>query len=84
MGYFPNNDAGDFYVAKYCSRCANFRDNGSGSEGCAVLDLHFIYNYDECNKPNSFLHFLIPRDGIENKECAMFLAPQSNSEQGEG
>ncbi len=73
MAYFANGTEGIMYEEEYCFKCINYRDNGSGSEGCPILDLHFIRNYDECNKKDSFLHFLIPRKGIENEQCSMFI-----------
>ncbi len=65
MGYFSNGTEGSMYEAEYCENCLHY-------EGCAVLEAHMIYNYDECNK-KSILHILIPRDGIENKKCRMFV-----------
>ena len=71
MGYFSNGTEGEMYEAEYCDRCVHQKvDDG----GCAVMMLHLIHNYDECNKPNSFLHVLIPRekDGVRNEQCKMF------------
>lgn len=71
MGYFPNGESGRDYEAQYCDRCVHQKpDDG----GCSVFLLHLLHNYEECNKPGSFLHTLIPRDGIENKQCTMFHA----------
>lgn len=41
--------------------------------------LHLMHNYQECNKPESFLHVLIPRskDKLGNEQCAMFLGKAS-------
>lgn len=69
MGYFPNGDAGDWYEATYCSRCVHDKQ----STMCPVMALHMQHNYEECNKPDSFLHFLIPRSGVENERCRMFV-----------
>lgn len=71
MGYFSNGTEGEIYEGDYCSRCVHQKiDDG----GCAVWFLHMLHNYDECNKPNSFLHSLIPlvKDGIGNEQCLMF------------
>jgi len=54
------------YEEKYCAKCAH-------EEGCAVWAAHFIHNYDECNNDESILHMLIPREGIYNGKCHMFL-----------
>lgn len=71
MGYFPNGTAGESYHEEYCSKCLHDQQEG----GCPIWFLHGLHNYDECNKPESFLHVLIPRskDGIGNRECSMFL-----------
>jgi len=68
MGYFSNGQEADSYLAKYCDRCVH-------SLNCEVWDLHFDFNYEECNKPDSFLHRLIPRsdDRLDNKKCSMFV-----------
>lgn len=77
MGYFSNGEAGMYYEEEYCVKCVNWRDNGSGSEGCPILDLHSLWNYDavgknkDSTKEAALSHF-IPRKGIENCECKMF------------
>jgi len=73
MGYFSNGDAGEAYEAAYCARCIHGPKRTD--KLCAVWALHFMHNYDECNKPESFLHVLIPRSGdrLGNEECAMFI-----------
>ena len=71
MGYFPNGTAGMLYEDAYCSRCVHQKpDDG----GCMVMLLHLLHNYEECNKADSFLHLLIPREGHENGQCKMFHA----------
>jgi len=79
MGYFPNGTSGEMYEEEYCYQCVNWRDLADGrGPGCPVMDLHLFYNYAECNKPDSFLHQLIPRDeeGF-NLECSMFIAKET-------
>ena len=72
MGYFPNGTSALIYQEQFCARCANAE---ADYDGCAIMDAHMIYNYDECNKPDSILHMLIPRvEGGENGECNMFRA----------
>ena len=67
MGYFANSTEGETYQADYCGRCVH-------SGKCAVLQAHWLYNYDECNKPDSILHLLIPLDAEGyNEECKMFF-----------
>ncbi len=65
MGYFSNGSEGHAYAAQWCARCVH-------EEGCTVWSLHLLHNYDECNKPESMLHDLIPREGIRNGRCVMF------------
>ena len=65
MGYFSNLAEGLDYESQYCCRCIH-------SGGCAVLEAHFLYNYQECNNKDSILHILIPRNGLDNVECRMF------------
>ena len=77
MGYFSNGTEGECYFEDYCSKCVH---NGDGDGPmCPVWLLHLEFNYDECNKPESFLHRLIPRTegGLSNGECKMFLAAPS-------
>src|SRR4051812_14099639 len=82
MGYFANGTSGDFYQAHYCERCVNWRDNGSGSEGCPIIDLHLMWNYDAIGKDAdktkaAALEHFIPIEGVDNGECSMFqMTPQ--------
>ncbi len=73
MGYFANGTAGMLYFEQYCSRCKWDKD-----QSCPIWLAHLIHNYEECNKPDSTLHMLIPRrpDG-ENAECFFFEPPPS-------
>lgn len=75
MGYFSNGCEGDAYERKYCDRCIH-QDGPDGDSGCAVWLAHLMHNYDECNKPNSILHSLIPRSKFGNAKCRMFIAKQ--------
>ena len=70
MGYFSNGSEGMEYTAHYCDRCVHF----SEEYGCPVWAAHELWNYDECNKPDSILHKLIPLsdDGLDNKQCTFF------------
>ncbi len=75
MAYFPSGSAGADYEEQYCSRCIHDGDE----RGCAVMLAHNFYNYDDCNKPESILHLLIPRseNGLGNEQCRMFhLKPE--------
>lgn len=72
MGYFSNGCEGDSYEARYCSNCVH-QNGPDGKTGCAVWLAHMLKNYDECNNKESILHTLIPRKGIVNLKCLMFL-----------
>lgn len=67
MAYFSNGTEGMMYEERYCSRCVHNFD-------CPVWDAHLLFNYTECNNPESILHMLIPRskDGLSNEQCRMF------------
>lgn len=72
MGYFSNGSEGHDYEDRYCSRCVHY-------ENCAILNAHFLYNYAECNNPESILHMLIPRtkNGLGNGQCKLFYEGES-------
>lgn len=85
MAYFPNGTAGMIYEEQYCSGCVNNKDNGSGSVGCFIMDLHSLWNYDACNgeeapkdsvKHTQWLaleHFIpTTKDGLGAEQCRMF------------
>ena len=77
MAYFANGTESESYYAEYCAKCVHDQDAAKG-HGCHVWLLHLLHNYAECNKPDSFLHVLIPRekDG-GNGPCSMF-APRDD------
>lgn len=72
MAYFSNSTEGLAYEDQYCDHCIHqHQDDG----GCMVMFIHSLYNYQECNKKDSILHILIPRDKSGNNlECSMFHA----------
>ena len=69
MGYFSNGIDGERYEAQWCARCIH----NLPEHGCPALTAHLLWNYDECNKPESILHRMIPRtpDG-GNGQCFGF------------
>jgi len=75
MGYFSNGTEGMRYEEEYCEKCIHYGTMGLDDCGdtCAVWDLHMQYNYEECNKPESFLHVLIPHKDGQNEQCRMFI-----------
>lgn len=70
MGYFSNGTEGMDYFDRYCARCVHDKD-----ESCPIWNAHLIHNYQECNKPDSILHMLIPRteNGCGNGACLLFV-----------
>src|SRR5687767_2121181 len=76
MAYFPNGTAGMLYEEQYCANCIHGRD------GCAVMDAHNFYNYDQFDKDERgksirmILSLLIPetKDGLGAEQCALFAA----------
>lgn len=66
MGYFSNGTEGILYEEDYCDRCLH-------QEGCPVWDAHLLYSYRDCNDETSILHMLIPKLGISNGQCLMFV-----------
>jgi hypothetical protein len=70
MGYFSNGSEGMMYQEHYCDRCVHDKD-----QSCPIWAAHLLFNYDECNKPESVLHMLIPRskDKLENEQCLLFI-----------
>lgn len=75
MGYFSNGSEGESYQEEYCNRCLH--DNYEKGLYCPIWNLHLRDNYDECNKPESYLHALIPRvreeKYLDNGRCRMFV-----------
>jgi hypothetical protein len=65
MGYFPNGTAGAIFHEQHCSKCEHDRN-----EDCPIWNAHLMYNYAECNNPDSILHMLIPK---EADSCKMFI-----------
>jgi hypothetical protein len=77
VGYFSNSSDGEAYYSHFCARCLH-NPTDPNAPYCPIWDLHMMRNYEECNKADSPLHVLIPRDKKtgSNLECKMFwLAP---------
>ena len=66
MGYFANGTEGMLYMEEFCDSCVH-------GEDCAVWKAHLEYSYKESNNPESILHLLIPRTGIQNEPCRMYI-----------
>lgn len=72
MAYFSNGTEGEMYEDKYCSKCVH-------NQGCPIMGMHMHFNYDEGNKDESFLDWLIPRkkNGLGNLKCKMFITSET-------
>lgn len=70
MGYFANSDEGDAYEARYCRHCVHEKRNGTG---CPIMLAHLLWAYGATPEQKEILDTLIPRDGIENRRCTMFV-----------
>jgi len=71
MGYFSNGTEGAIYEETFCRRCIHY--GPEDGPGCPIWLAHLIHNYDECNNDESILHILIPREGVHNLQCTMFV-----------
>lgn len=75
MAYFPNGTSAMVYEERFCDHCQHQkRDDG----GCPVMFAHLLHNYDAVGKDGnealkSTLNILIPMDGVEAMQCAMFM-----------
>lgn len=81
MGYFSNGTEAELYQAYWCHRCVNWKERVEDEgEGCPVMDLHFLYGYDQIKDGMSqgvladILTMLIPQVPAPewNGECTMF------------
>jgi hypothetical protein len=72
MAYFPNGTSFADWQADHCAECLNYRDNGSGSYGCAIADSHFVFDYHEGTNA-TILDSLIPNTGPDVWQCRMRL-----------
>lgn len=75
MGYFSNGIEGADYQERYCSRCVHDKN-----QDCPIWTAHLMLNYQECNKPDSILHMLIPRDGVRNLPCRLFVEEKASGD----
>lgn len=70
MGYFSNSDEGVAYEAEWCSKCVHYGTDGTR---CAVLGAHVLFAYGAKGEAEQILGELIPRRGIRNLKCRMFV-----------
>jgi hypothetical protein len=75
MAYFPNGMTFAGWQAENCFDCLNYRDNGTGSFGCAITDAHFLLDYHK-RGISAVLNRLIPDEGPEAGLCQMRLTQE--------
>lgn len=70
MAYFSNATEQEIYEEQYCNRCVH----GGREEGCPVMNLHWQWNYQQHGDKEkaAILNGFIPREDINNLQCAMF------------
>src|SRR5688572_5785834 len=79
MAYFPNGTSFADWSCTNCTDCLNYRDNGTGSYGCAITDAHFLLadkTHDRRGRRTQVFTTLcrfIPDDGPDAFKCAMRL-----------
>jgi len=79
MACFPNGMSFAAWQMANCSDCLNYRDNGTGSYGCAITDARFLLanrmHDRKCRRTQvfGFLAMLIPDEGPGAFECEMRL-----------
>lgn len=73
MAHFSNGTQMMSYQRKYCYHCVHWRDNGSGSEGCEIMGVHFGYAPGSSGTViEEILNMLIPMDGLYAGGCKLF------------
>jgi len=70
MGYFSNGTEGEDYVDRYCLKCQHW--TGYDETMCAVWEAHLFHN-GEGARVHSVLDLLIPRRGLVNEQCRLFV-----------
>ena len=80
MGYFSNGTEWEIWANKNCHQCQHEPDDYENDPvGGPIEFLHIMWNYDAVNDretdPRPFaLDCLIPRKGIHNDQCKMFIS----------
>lgn len=82
MAYFPNGTSFADWTGQHCFDCVNYRDNGSGSFGCAITDAHFIFDWREGGEIAKVLDSLIPDEGPDALQCRMRLTREQMETEG--
>lgn len=78
MAYFYCGTEGADYAEHYCRRCVHSKDENAPGNGCPVMDAHWLWAYELCNKHEDpakrMLEMLIPggNGGKPIEQCRMF------------
>lgn len=82
MAYFPNGMSFYAWQEGQCYDCVNYRDNGTGSYGCAITDAHFLLASEMLDENGlstlvaTTLEHFIPDDGLHAGDCKMRLTAE--------
>lgn len=68
MGYFSNGTEGMMYEDAYCNKCEH-----NTEDGCPIWLAHIAFNYRQKKEVEEILNMLIPREGISNGKCVMYI-----------
>lgn len=74
MGYFSNGTEGELYQHKYCNRCIHDQN-----EDCPIWFMHLVHN-GSGGAIGDILNTFIPREGIYNEKCVMFIPKEKVNE----
>ena len=78
MAYFSNGCEGEDYAHRYCRRCVHSKDEDAPGVGCPVMDAHWLWSYELCNKHDDpakkMLEMMIPGGNGTTpiEQCKMF------------
>ena len=76
MAYFPNGTSYDFFQGDWCNNCKHSIDNGTGSYGCPLTDVHFIYSdkmHESSKRTWVYNMFEILIESDKSYKCTMFI-----------
>lgn len=83
MAYFANGTDGSLYEAQYCDQCAHRRNPDTG-ERCSILMLHLLWNGDQIEDRELALDLFIPREGVTNTQCSMYIERTQRKKDNDG
>ena len=81
MAYFPNGTSFMFFQDEWCSNCKHYTDNGTGSFGCPLTDVHFIYSdKTHDNGGRTWVYDMFERliESGKSYKCTMFVRDEQD------